>query len=1035
MKPRMLRLQNFGPYVDQEIDFERFTHQALFLITGKTGSGKSTLFDAMCYALYGQTSGNLRSAEQMRSEFAKPTQPTSVYFTFEHQQKLYEITRMPAQVLQSKRQDKTVSKSSSVCLRYQKDDGTQVELTKMREVQDFITNLLKLKAEQFVQTILLPQGKFQTFLLADSNKKEEVLRDLFGTTLFNLWGQKVQERAKKEQGDVQKLNEQINQIKQQITNLDSTKTNEEWLQDFTVYLDELKQKAADLQVKMQQKNDLVEQLAKELQKQESLSAEFKRLDEATFKLEKLEAKKAQMDALSDEVNQLEWVQKNLIILKKWQDSQAKSLMLADKETNLTNDLQVIQKKQQQTQSDLAKLEQQDTKMKDLAQEIQELTTSLAVFEQLELLLEQLAAQMQAQTKIAQKVKLANEKQAMLSQQQQDLSERYEKLENLEELKLKLQANAAKLTEFANDQKQLHKLADNKDKLYQEVSTAQKTIDAKQKEVTALNAQLKKEQNDVIMHQITQLAAKLKPGTPCPLCGSTHHPNLASLDMTKQVLSQEQLDALSQKAEKQSSLLNNMLGVQQQRTTQLHALQEELTQTLTVTFAKWQLVQTPSLTTFDNFYQALVKRQEKDEKYFETQSAQKEEMAQKLNYLTDELKKAEQALKEQQDNYQQVTEQCNILQARKQEQQKHVPKQYENTAQLRTDLTAKQQVLQDYKAELTKVKEQEYQQAIELGRLQGLKVELSQQIQAEKQILQQARQDLAALFATDAKVKDYQQMQLLSTKLDQLNAKRQQVNDFYLNYQLAKQIIEQANELLATKQRPNLDQTKAQLQAAKLAQEAINKETMLAQANYQNNQNAQVQILKLLKENAAKQELTMQYMQLSETMSGKNPLKLSFERYVLRQRFIEVLRLANQRLNQLTYGRYALCLDNQKGRAQSSTGLELDIYDGNIGTIRSVKTLSGGESFIAALCLALALGEVIQNEAGGVQIDALFIDEGFGSLDSDALDVALNVLQTIEGKNKMIGIISHVQELRERIPAKLIITNKNGKSQVSYQEIN
>ena len=171
MKPLMLELENFGPYVKEKIDFTRFNDAPLFLITGKTGSGKSTLFDAMCYALYGQTSGNQRTGEQMRANFATKAEETKVCFTFEHQQKRYEITRNPTYTYL--RKTKIVTKQSSVTLKYKSDDETLVVLNKITEVKNFVTNLLGLNAEQFIQTILLPQGKFQTFLLADSNKKED----------------------------------------------------------------------------------------------------------------------------------------------------------------------------------------------------------------------------------------------------------------------------------------------------------------------------------------------------------------------------------------------------------------------------------------------------------------------------------------------------------------------------------------------------------------------------------------------------------------------------------------------------------------------------------------------------------------------------------------------------------------------------------------------------------------------------------------------------------------------------------------------
>lgn len=174
-------------------------------------------------------------------------------------------------------------------------------------------------------------------------------------------------------------------------------------------------------------------------------------------------------------------------------------------------------------------------------------------------------------------------------------------------------------------------------------------------------------------------------------------------------------------------------------------------------------------------------------------------------------------------------------------------------------------------------------------------------------------------------------------------------------------------------------------------------------------------------------------QLADTVNGNNPKKISFERYMLQTYLERVLTVANQRLDRLTNSRYQFELNHEAGSYRNQTGLEINIYDDNSGTVRSAHTLSGGESFIAALALALSLAEVIQEQAGGVLIDALFIDEGFGSLDEEALEMAMEALETIENEGRMIGIISHIGELKARIPQQLQIkSNGNGQSTVHYQ---
>ena len=210
-----------------------------------------------------------------------------------------------------------------------------------------------------------------------------------------------------------------------------------------------------------------------------------------------------------------------------------------------------------------------------------------------------------------------------------------------------------------------------------------------------------------------------------------------------------------------------------------------------------------------------------------------------------------------------------------------------------------------------------------------------------------------------------------------------------------------------------------------------------QGNLQSLQDIYQQVIKINRQQSNELKKIQDLQTISDVMNGNTDSKLSLERYVLQNYLNEVLRVANERLDKLTDGRYAFVLsdDQAKGNGTKWSGLEINVYDDNAGQERSVRTLSGGESFMASLALALGLGEVIQERSGGIQVDALFIDEGFGSLDQDALNQALNALQTIKGY-KMIGIISHVTELENQVPNQLQVISQNGVSHVEYRhEIN
>ena len=270
------------------------------------------------------------------------------------------------------------------------------------------------------------------------------------------------------------------------------------------------------------------------------------------------------------------------------------------------------------------------------------------------------------------------------------------------------------------------------------------------------------------------------------------------------------------------------------------------------------------------------------------------------------------------------------------------------------------------------------------------------------------------------------------QLDQLESLQQTVNEYQ---QAVKINLDRRQHLLAAineRPRPQLAETQKALQAATTMRDEKQRELGRLKEQLQQQQKTVQQVDEIQQEQGKQQAELDRLSDLVNTMNGKNSMRLTLERYVLRHYFKEVLNNANPRLRQLTADRYEFFLEESTGSNNKWSGLEVGVRDRDAGKDRSVHTLSGGETFAASLALALSLGEIIQQQAGGIQIDALFVDEGFGSLDQAALDNALQALQTLEGNSRMVGIISHVTELEERIPDQLKISSDKGHSHVSYQ---
>lgn len=1032
MKPILLELKNFGPYVAETVDFKQFTSTPLFLITGKTGSGKSTLFDAMCYALYGRTSGNQRTPEQMRADFALPTAPTSVYFIFEHQGLKYEIKRMPAQELQAKRGKKLVSKKSSVSLTYTDIDGQVIELTKTRDVQEFISNLLELTAEQFVQIILLPQGKFQTFLMADSNKKEEVLRDLFGTRLFKNWITKIQVNAKQYQEKNRELTIKLQQIKQQVNLVDSQIT------PFELWHQTLQTKLASLQSDFKQQaqsvkvaNEKVENLVRQYENEKNILQLFEQLATVTTTLTQLEQQQTQITILEKEVARLKWLQTKEAKLVAWQNKQQQLQQQKEKLQKLTQEKQQLETQKQQILDKWQLLIQKQPAMTQLQAKIQKLQASQEILHTLADLQKQFESKQTQATTLAKQTQHLQATLTLQQQERQNLQAKLAQFAQLEEQKISWQQQQLKLEKqtqlLKNLQQTITQISSQADNANQTKDTWQKQV----QKVNRLTEQLKQSKSDYAARQIAQLAQELLPNTPCPVCGSCDHPQIAQITV-ENVITKQQLEQLQITYEQETEQLNILQGNLQSQQSYLESLQQQYQEALKNASDVWGSKTSLSLAQLTKLHYQALQTQQQQEKYLLQQNQNLQKLQASLTQLDDLLAQTQLNLQEYSDKQNHLKQELAILTGRIQEQQKQVPKEYLTCLDLDNTLKKLQQELAEFEQAYQQTTTAKEQHALQYAQNQSLLVEMQHQITKLQHDYQQQKLELnEALTQTDL-IADLTQMQALLPKLATLETKQQKLNRYQLDWQLNQQTKHDLQEKIAKKTRPDLLMTQAALKQAKDNFQKLQTQYNQQYQNYQLNQQLFEQSQVIMQQQATLTQEIEEYLQLSETLSGKNTLKLGFERYVLQNKFKDVLEIANQRLVKLTAGRYLLCLDEQTGNAMLNTGLELNVYDDHLGKQRSVKTLSGGECFIAALCLALALGEIIQNQNGGVKIDALFVDEGFGSLDSEALNTALNVLQTIEGQQKMIGIISHVQELRERIADKLIIKNVDGKSQISYQ---
>ncbi|GEK29151.1 AAA family ATPase [Furfurilactobacillus siliginis] len=1039
MRPLKLTLQNFGPYRDQTIDFEEFNDVPVFLISGKTGAGKTTIFDAMCFALFGRSSGGDRQPDQMRSDFAEPTAETVVTFIFEHLGQQYTITRKPKQTLAKKRGTGVHDQEASVELTMFAADGEETTLTKRRDVDAKVTDLLHLNAAQFMQIVLLPQGQFRQFLEADSNDKQKLLANLFGTSLYARWAAKLNEQLKAAQAGVQGKQNEVAALRQLIYWQDNQAPDEDAndqdvLSALTVQNDAMQPEVTKQQQAVTSAQKQLDLLNDQVKSEETLLQYFSERDQALQRQTELVAQQPEMDALQANITDLEWVQTLVSQLDELDRAKATTTEIEQRiqHTQTDHDAAVTTLATAKTAEQALQAQQADEQKRQT--EIADLTARRPLFAQVDQLkLVVTKQQQQAKTLQDQAAELNQRRttaQTQLSQLQATLTE----LGNVSHQQLTLQEQQHQVDGLAESQLALTQQHEQLVGTQTQETQLQAAVQKAQQQDQDAIATFAKIDHEWTVSQIQRLSAKLAPGEPCPVCGSTEHPapavQVATLVSEDEV---KQAQATQEQSHEQLTKVTAQLTETTKRVTEQQVRYDEtaadwcadvnkLTETPAATLAAAQLafekIQNDVQQARQAVSMAVSKQKQTTIAITETTTT--------IDRLTEQLA----AVAEQQHALE-VT--LATQQAQLTDQLAQLPNGFADLAAVDTQVTVLQEASAQFTTALsqqTKERDQAQQQVTTLQtQLQEL---ASQKTQTTANVTSLTEQLTTVITNHDSEdsltsVKERRQQlaklsvwrqswQVFTTAVAQVKGQLAT-----LTTQIGKQVKPDVQQTIVKR-----DQQQAQLETLRAASYALSQQLT-------SNQKLAESISAALVEGRAQREQLAQIAELADTVAGRTKSHLSLERYVLQTYLQQVLTVANSRLSVLTNNRYRFELEASAGSFATDTGLEINVFDDQAGKVRSVHTLSGGESFIAALSLALGLGEVIQNESGAVAIEALFIDEGFGSLDEDALQTAMEALQTIEGQHRMIGIISHVTELQEQIPDQLIVTaSADGRSQVGYQ---
>ncbi|MDT2425617.1 AAA family ATPase [Enterococcus avium] len=1033
MLPKKIIMENFGPFVHEEVDFDEMTEAPLFLISGKTGAGKTTIFDAITFALYGDASGGVRSSNEIRSSFAEPTEETRVQFIFEHQGRKYSIERWPKQTLAKKNGKGETTKNQKVQLSIFNDKGQEAEAyTKVDAVNEVIYQILNLQKDQFRQIVMLPQGEFRTFLNANSTEKETVLRSLFGTSFYRQFTENLKLQKCELEKSVSEMTTRIDQLFQQVL-AEKGVTYEESLNLAREYLLLEEQELLKSQTELAEKQAKQKALQQQLQRAQELSESFRQEQETRRELLKIEEHLPEQEEKKQQLTRGRKLEKVRPTYDRIQELEQQKIQQSH-EAN-TNQQRATELEQQysECQKQTTDFEQQSAEWQTKEQQLQSLNALLPLVKQKEQLMKQKTELTDKQTKqqehlteIVQQINDHEEKLKMLEAKQSTekmwQDRRYEELQ-FQQTVTQLQQSAKEIFDQQEEEE------DQQVKLAQLVEKASRTSN----QLTSEVADYKKLKSQWASAEIARLSMDLLPGEPCPVCGSKEHPNPAQhAELTTDNLGQlqvaletqeariKQLELIREQAEAQYEVGIKTFDQLQEDRSAAQKAQEEQINTLQATFADYyQLEVEADLSELVIFLRE--RQKETDERLAEINESKQALLDLKAEIDNDQAKKlkSETSLNAVMGELQTLEGRLSSIEEQTKEWQ--LPTLEAHIAEIQGKIDEYHTRLQ---AHQVLVKELE-QQRIRLQENQKL---LAKQQQETAENLEKFQTSLQQqLVDADLAIE-----QLAAAPIDLLSLE-QEITEFDQQVLLLKDRQSRLAEVIKDQEEPELDElqtlvTSCEAEVTQFQQQHYAKESQLQQ------QRTLIEKIEDLQAQSKEQldELS-QMLQLYQTMNGDNPQKISLERYVLQWYLAEVLQCANQQLNQLTKGRYRFELKQETGRSKGNTGLEINVYDDNAGATRSSHTLSGGESFIAALSLALGLAEVIQSQAGGVAIEALFIDEGFGSLDEEALEMAMEALESIENAGRMIGIISHVRELKERIPQQIIVeTSGTGRSSIRYQ---
>lgn len=1035
-------MQAFGPYAGREvIDFKQLENRTMFVISGKTGAGKTTIFDGISFAIYGKASGEDRNGQELRSQFAEDDLGTEISLEFELRGKTYFIVRAPQQERKKKSGEGHTVVGAKAELYKLTDSGKVLLGANIRDVDEQIKHIMGIDANQFRQIIMIPQGEFRKLLTSDSKDKELILQKLFHTELYK----RIEEKLKEDAAELRKLSERSRQTRihlmKEIQSLEDSILTEEILAEepneqriLPLLIEEINKANESLVVyteKIKKEQTARDKIQGEIYQAQELLKRFEELEKLRLEKDELVKRKPEMETKAAVIKMAQRAgalekQEQFYLRMGRQAKDLQSQLDQQNETakKLFENTILLQKRYDAEMDKTSDREQLSAKVHHLQQLKQMVDT---VSEQKQIAVDLNGVWKQAQTeqvrleKQLSQMEIDEEKIALLKTEAEQAIVLFAELERQADKNEDLLTKLVKLEESDQFVKQAH------DEFSGKQEVVKQAVERALQQKTALELLESKWRDS----QAGILAAALTHGEMCPVCGSSEHP-------AKAVHSAEQPDedelkqqkAEVNKAEQQKTSAETAFYKAESRYQSLQETYQERFAAVRALVADFELAR---LEEYKNNCQQKKHENEEQLRVLLKQKQTISSISEKLSRIKTEKRtikfeietvktkeeKARTQLLEANAKLaatvasipEEIREPEAFNQALKQAvtEQKQLEEALEAA---RTSLMQGKEQETTIKANITSSEEQLKKVTIELNEERSrFKVEMTA-------LGFESYGSYVAAKKTEAEVKT------LESDLQQYEQRYQTVTNVFHDLELKLKGAVKPDIEALQQQFTNADQVLEELR------QLFAKLTSAKQKNEQIHEKLDRMILE-------QKEIEDRYRvigHLHEVSKGQNPFRITFERFVLASFLDEILNEANIRLNKMTSGRFQLMRKIDPTRRNIQSGLELTVYDQYTGQERHVKTLSGGESFKASLALALGLADVVQQHAGGISLETMFVDEGFGTLDPESLDQALEALMDIQNSGRLVGIISHVPELKERIEARLEVIATQLGSRTEFQFI-